>query len=320
MYRLDVGLAMVLTLGAATLLAQETRLEGPVSGLVFDAQTRSLRWVVGIPGAAYLGSAVADGLEIASVAPNGKLAAGLKDGALALLRIHGESAAWETLEAEAGAVERIAWSADSSAVAVAGAALRIWRNLGSTPEALALEGVEGAGWTAFEVEPGGEAVLAGKAGGVYRLSGGGARLVADVGDPTGIAIAGEVAYIADRAGKQVLAMWNWKASAEVSLVAGESAGIEDPVAVGLGADGRSVLVAGGASRRLLQLDAATGALTQRWDLEFSPTRVERLGSGLFLLTSRGAETEPLQVLAARQASILFIPAGAALSGDAGLQE
>jgi hypothetical protein len=240
---------------------------------------------------------------------------------LVLLRLGGESAVWETLEGEAGPVERIVWSGDSSAVAVVGGSLRIWRNLESAPEALALAGVEGAQWSALAVEPGGEAVLAAKAGGVYRLSGGEVRLLADVGEPTGIAIGGEVAYISDRAGKQVLAMRNWKESAEVWLLAGESAGIDDPVAVGLGLDGRSVLVAGGASRSLLQLDASSGALSERWDLDFSPTRIERLGSGLILLTSRAAETEPLQVLAAGpQASIFFVPAGAALSGEAGLQE
>jgi hypothetical protein len=305
------------------MFGQQTRLAGPVSGLVFDDYSRSLRWIVGVPGAAYLGGSVAEGLEIAAVAPNSKLALAVKDGALFLIRLGGDEAVWETLEAEAGAVDRIVWSADSSAAIVSGAALRIWRNLGATAEALALAGADGSKWLALVLEGGGEAALAAKAGGVYRLSGSEARLVAAVEDPSALAIApaGDVAYVADRAGKQLLALRNWKDSGEVSLIAGESQGIDDPVAVAIGSDARSVLLAGGTSRSLIQIDPASGALTARWDLDFQPTRIERLSSGLFGLTRRTGGAEPLQVITAGpQPSVFFVPAGAALSGDSGSQE
>src|SRR5687768_4854610 len=150
----------LLAVCGTSLLAQGTQLTGPGSGFVFDDQARSIRWIVGVPGAAYLGTRVADGLDLAAVAPNSRLAVAVKGGGLYLVRLDAAEAAWQTLEEEAGAVETIAWSADSTAVVVSGGGLRIWRNLAETPTRVALTGVDGANWLAFAVEPTGDAVLA----------------------------------------------------------------------------------------------------------------------------------------------------------------
>jgi hypothetical protein len=311
----------LLALIAGSALAQDTRLAGPMSGLVFDEYARSLRWIVGVPGAAYLGSDVAAGLDIAAVAPNGKFAVAVKDGALFLLRLDTAEPQWETLETEAGAVENIHWNADSSAVVVTGDSLRIWRNLGGAAERLALTGIDGSKWLAFALEPGAGAVLAAKSGGVYRLTNSEARLISAVENPTGLAIAGDVAYVTDRAGKQVLALRGWTNSVEVSLIGTEALGIDDPVAVGLAGDSRSLFIAGGKSRSIVQFDPQSGLLMNRWDLDFEPTSIERLASGLLSLTRRAAESDPLQVLTTGlQPSVFFVPAGAALSANAGSQE
>ena len=224
----------LLAVCGTSLLAQGTQLTGPGSGFVFDDQARSIRWIVGVPGAAYLGAAVADGLDIAAVAPNSRLAVAVKSGGLYLVRLDAADAAWETLEDNAGQVEKIAWSADSTAVVVSGGGLRIWRNLAESPARVTLTGVDGAGWLAFAVAPAGDAVLAAAPGGVYRLTDGEPRLLVSLESPSGLAFGGAgVAYVADRAGKQVLAIRNWKESAEVSMVAGESQGIDDPVALAI---------------------------------------------------------------------------------------
>jgi hypothetical protein len=311
----------LLALLAAGALAEDTRLAGPVSGIVFDSQDRSLRWIVGVPGAAYLGSAVASGLDIAAVAPNGKYGLGVKDGALFLLRLDVADLQWETLEAEAGTVEQIHWSADSSAAVVSGDSLRIWRNLGGAAERLALSTVDGSKWVAFGIESGAQGVLAATQGAVYHLTASEARLVAAVETPSGLAVATDVAYVTDRAGKQVLALRNWKESAEISLIGTEALGIDDPVAVGLAGDLRSLFIAGGTSRSIVQFDPQTGLIMNRWSVEFEPSCLDRLPSGLFSLTRRAAQSEPLQVLTTgSQPSIFFVPAGAALIEGAGTQE
>ena len=51
--------------------AADGRLNGPVSAVVYDEASRSARSVVGIPGSAYVGAALADGMDLAAFAPNG---------------------------------------------------------------------------------------------------------------------------------------------------------------------------------------------------------------------------------------------------------
>ena len=54
--------------------AQRAELGGPISGFVYEKNTRSLRPVLGVLGAAYLGEPVLSGAEAAAVSPNGRIA------------------------------------------------------------------------------------------------------------------------------------------------------------------------------------------------------------------------------------------------------
>ena len=73
-----------LTSVAVLLPAEDsTRLTGPTSGLLFDAPSRAIRVVMGVPGAAYLGAALASDLDNGSVSPNGRLAVAMSAGAAA---------------------------------------------------------------------------------------------------------------------------------------------------------------------------------------------------------------------------------------------
>ena len=47
-------------IGGLTLSAQEATLSGPISGYVFDSASRSVRAIMGLPGAAYLGDPLPD--------------------------------------------------------------------------------------------------------------------------------------------------------------------------------------------------------------------------------------------------------------------
>jgi hypothetical protein len=297
--------SLLVVLGSA-LPAQSTQLRGPVAGAVFDPPTRSIRWIVGAPGAAYLGAAVAHGVDFAAVSPDGALAVAVQGGSLHLLHL-GSNVAAATLEIEAGAVDGIVWSRDSTAVAVHGSGTRVWKNLATAPERIDLAGVERARWTALAVEPGADAVLAAAEDGLYLLTAARARLVAPVPSPSAIALSadGDVVYVTSRARREVVAIRHWRGSAEIALVAG---GIEDPVAVSLGGDGRSLLVAGGVSRSLVEVDLSGHTIRRQWELDFQPARIERLASGAFRLNDRAA-AEPLQVLTSgTHSSVLFVPA------------
>src|SRR5260370_40702316 len=65
--------------------AQSVTMQGPVSGFIFHNPTQTIRPIMGIPGAAYVGAAVFTGVDFAVVAPNGKPAIFRQDGLLSPL-------------------------------------------------------------------------------------------------------------------------------------------------------------------------------------------------------------------------------------------
>src|SRR5687768_16217534 len=96
--------------------AQDIRLSGPITGLVFDQPSQSLRQVVGMPGAALLGQAILSDVDWASVAPSGRVAIVMRQGEVRLF-----SATADPAEAiiQGAVISPLysAWAADSSTVA-----------------------------------------------------------------------------------------------------------------------------------------------------------------------------------------------------------
>ncbi len=290
----------------AVLLPAEdsTRLTGPTSGLLFDAPSRAIRVVMGVPGAAYLGAALASDLDNGSVSPNGRLAVAMSAGAASLINVTDGSRS----SLGSGCDGAIAWNADSSAMAVnCSDGARLYRIAGGNAERLELAHFAAA--KALAVDASGTAVFAAAANGIYRIDADSARLLASVENSSGLALAGKTLYAVDRAGKQVVALENLDASASLRMVAGAGQGLEDPLAVGVSADGARLYVAdGGESKSLRVFDARTAEMVVRLELDFDPGRVDALGNGLFLLNARKEAADTLHVLDARQLAVYFIPA------------
>jgi hypothetical protein len=305
MIRRFLGLAAV---AACALSGQQTALDGPVSGLVFDRNAKSLRMIVGVPGAAYLGADLG-GYDIASVSPDGRWVLAASSGSLRLLP-SAEPRAGRLLMEGAEGIESIVWSEDSTAAAVAYADhLELWRKLAGDHERIQLA-IPAAGSRAgsLAVMAGGEAVAAGFGESVFYLDGGSARLVARLEQPGGLLFDGTVLYAADRARNQILAIRNYAGSPEISLLA---SGLEDVTALSLTPDRKSILAAGGTSRLLSWLNPATGETLASLALEFEPNRVQRIAGGrLYLLRDPAGEMEPVQVLdAGAEPAVYFVPAG-----------
>ena len=55
-------------------VGQMAPLGGPVSGLIFDAPSRSVRPIIGVPGSSYLGQALLENIDNAFIAPDGESA------------------------------------------------------------------------------------------------------------------------------------------------------------------------------------------------------------------------------------------------------
>jgi hypothetical protein len=55
------------------------------------------------------------------------------------------------------------------------------------------------------------------------------------------------------------------------------------------------------------LNAASGESLGRLELDFEPSRADRLSSGLFLLNSRASAQDPIQVLDSSRRAVFFVP-------------
>ncbi|MBM3813206.1 MAG: hypothetical protein FJW20_16400 [Acidimicrobiia bacterium] len=303
----NTGLAL-LTLAAVSLHAQS--LSGPLSGMLFDSQTKSMRLIVGVPGAAYLGPESAP-CDLAAVSPDGGAVLALSAGRLALLRTSDPGAPARLLADDGDGALRIVWNHDSSAAAIAfHRRIELWRNLNHDPERLPLHlPTTDSPLSGLAVDPSGLGAAATFGGNLYYLDAEQARLLTTVEKPGGLAFSGNTLYLGDRAASQVLAIGNFQSSPEVALLA---AGIEDPVALSLSPGSRSLLVAGAASRSLLWLNPESGEITARLELDFQPSRLDRFSGQrpLYLLSDRATTLDPVQILdAGNDPAVYFIPAG-----------
>lgn len=303
MWKISVFLVAAL---AASCLAQDVKnIGGPVSGIVFDSQARSLRPVVGVPGAAYLGDELAGGLDFASVAPGGKMALAVQGGVLFLVRGLDQGSA--ELTQVAGAIEsvdRAAWSGSAAAVysSVSGQ-VQILRSLDSEAQAGAPALV--AGKLIALVAGDSAAAFVTEDGAVYAAAGDTPRMIAQIAKPGALAAAGPDLFVTDRERNEVLRVANFAEAGDAALFTNA---IADPVAVAV-YRGR-LFVASGSERAIAVFDAATGAMSTRIDIDFEPSRMEGMSGSLFLLNTGGAE--PLQLLDAAQApAVYFVPASRA---------
>lgn len=285
----------VLVLACATALAQDVAIRGPVSGMVYDQATHSLRTVMGVPGAAYLSRASAEG-DAGSVAPDGARALLLRAGQLLLI----DAAAGErSLGAWAGTLDKVAWGAESVAAA-SGARVQSFR--------LSPDGVQSdlfqADGTVEALAIGEDAVVVGTASGVYAMKAGESKLLAAV-EAADLEIAGSSLFVADKQRGEIDRIANYADAPELSRVAGE---LPELTGIALSGDGKALLAAAGT--KLTSFDAATGALLAQLDLEFTPSGVEAMGKGLFRLDGRAQATDPVQVASlADGLKVFFVPAG-----------
>ena len=285
----------VLVLACATGFAQDVAIRGPVSGMVYDQATHSLRTVMGVPGAAYLGRASAEA-EAGSVSPDGARALLLRAGQLVLI----DAAAGErSLGTWSGTLDKVAWGAGSVAVA-SGARVQSFR--------LSPDGVQSdifqADGTVEALAIGDDVVVVGTATGVYAMKAGDSKLLAAI-EASDLEIAGSSLFVADKQRGEIDRIANYASAPELSRLAGELAGL---VGIALSADGNVLLAAAGT--KLTSYDAASGALLAQLDLEFSPPGVEAMGKGLFRLDGRAQATDPVQVASlADGLKVFFVPAG-----------
>jgi hypothetical protein len=313
----------VLTVMTASVLAvgAEDSLRGPVSGLLVDAESGTIRPILGSAGSAYAGAPAVQNAQYAVAAADGQQALVAREGHLSLLRRLGAGApVWLTLREEASDLGLSSFSRNGGAVALHDTAhnrIEIWKSLGETPEAageIDLNAVPGR-LVGLAVDDAGAGVFAtfqenDTVAALYSLQTGAApRLLLTMERAGVMALEGGALFVADRGRNEVHRLTHLEGVPQVSLIANEGHGLLDPVGVAQGADGRTVFVASAGTQQVLKLDAEEQALKAALDLSFVPTGLERSGSVL-LLAAGVPGVQPAQVLDPVRFEVFFVPVSA----------
>lgn len=279
------------------------QLSGPTPGFVYDPSTRELLPIRGFVGSAYLGSALIKDADAAAAAKDATMAVALRGPAVELTRGFDTDtpAAVSLGQVEPGSV--FAWSGHDLA-AVSNHSVSIWRNADKSSdvsERFDVVGVDGAP-TAVYFD--GERVLIAAKGGLYRVTKSGTSRLADLVDPSSLAIASRDAYVADFASGQIVRIADYAGAATAETFAR----IDE--AVGLQVSRQTLLVASAKSRSIESIDIATREVVASLALDFQPAQMEPLATASLALLNSASKTEPLYVLDSRSdLQVLFVPAG-----------
>lgn len=302
----------------APVALQAASIEGPRLGYVFDHASKSIRPILGIPGAATMGQALESGLDLRKIAISPA-----QDYVLATEGEHNQVVMLATSQTPMASVlvqgadrgpDQLAISAGGKAAALfykgsnhvqlisglPGApkiSARLYLSTGQTPSALA-------------VSDDGQTLLAGVAGTVYWVSPSGeVPILKGLQKITSISLdSNQNAIVADAVGNQIYRLRNVTGAVESDVVAGPKEGVAAPVAVAVSHDGKRAFVANGKSGIIAVFDLQAKTETGKLSCGCTLTGLDRLaGEDVFRLTE--PTTGPMWVLevSALQSRIVFVP-------------
>ena len=113
-----VKLVAVIVAGSLPGLAADHQIRGPVTAYYFDAPSRSVRAIAGVPGAAYLSAAQDSAFDAVWMAPGGRMSLAVKQGALWLVQYSDGGPSFTPLNGVAGDADRVIWSPDGKGAAL----------------------------------------------------------------------------------------------------------------------------------------------------------------------------------------------------------
>jgi DNA-binding beta-propeller fold protein YncE len=296
-------------------------IQGPQLGYVFDNAKKELRPILGIPGAAVLGEALAAGVELRKVAISPR-----QDYALVVAGEHNQAMVFAMGQPTLTAVmvQGADRGADQIAISAGGmAAALYYQNAGRVEVVTGLPAApkvsseiylqSGQKLTAIAVGDDGHTVLAASGGRVFQAAvGGEVPILSDLGRVTAITIpAAGTAFVADSGNNQIHRVRGIGAGIEADVIAGPKQGISAPVAVEVSRDGSRVFVANAKPGSVSIIDLKGDTAASTIDCACKPTGMVRLaGNEAFRLTEMS--NQPMWVLDAggTEPRLLFIPADA----------
>jgi hypothetical protein len=352
MHRLwAVPLGIALSIGP--LCSQPTSLSGPVQGYTFDLPSQSFRAVIGLPGSASFGSALAAGFEMGWVAPHQNYAIGFRAGnkkrrELTVGRGPTADAAINTcflvtgldsspvstrISGLTGQPDAIVWSGDGSVAVLysrSGAWLQVLSGLPGAPQVGSVVDLSqlGGSLSAVATDQHGKTIALAIQGNVAIQGPGGGVFLASDGQnfSSALPMANPVALTFSGDGASLYILDGGKLQLDVFAINSYSAqafpldGLQDPSAIASGRDaqGRPIIYVAGASDQTFQVyDPATQQVLVNLPLYFQPTGIAAFGPNSFVLCSPSKPGDPLWLFASvPQPAVYFVPA--AQSGLGGL--
>lgn len=314
-------LSLALCGAAFSCFAQGVQVGGPITGLVYDAPSKSLRQILGMPGAARLSSPLLSDVDWATVAPDGRTAVVLRQGAgwLVSSKNIGQDSAGTPIHGLLDSPQFSSWAEDSSSLVLYSNANRALQRVRLNVEAVEadpatpLSGVDGD-VTAMAADKASGVVVITVAGVGVHLVGasGNATLLVATADASAIALepGGKTLWVADRAGTQLVQVTQLGLSPESQVLISDPEKLADISALGLSFDQQRLYLANRATQLLYQFDRSASLLSESVALDAPANLLLPLGrSSLRLLGQRNKLGEPLYLLDERSGpGLFFVPA------------
>lgn len=313
-----VWFALALLIAPAAVRPATNSIEGPRLGFVFDHTTKSVRPILGIPGAATLGQPVESGLDLRKIAISP-----MQDYVLATEGEHNQVVVLATNHTPmvAVAVQGADHGPDQLSISAGGTAAALYYKGGN--HVLAVSGLPAAPkisarlylsagqvLSALAISDDGETLLAGVSDSVYWVSPNGeVPILKGLHKIVSIALASNhTALVADGVANQIHRVQNVTTAVETDVVAGAKEGIAAPVAMAMSQDGKRAFVANGKSGTIATVDLQSKTEVSQLSCQCTPTGLDRLaGTDVFRLTE--PSSGPMWVLeaATHQSRIVFVP-------------
>ncbi|HYW46539.1 MAG TPA: hypothetical protein VE959_26980 [Bryobacteraceae bacterium] len=319
-WSVSASIALLIPL-AGPVNAQPASFNGPIAGFVYARASRSVRPLLGVPGAAWIGPPVLSEVDRASIAPGGRWAVLTKAGSARFVCGLSDLAPSESpADGLIDAVDRVVWSRDGAFALLyssSGGQLQRVRLSDSavfvdSPIALSPAGQV----TALAIDPAGQQIAVGitgsDAGGLYLFNAAQspARL-SSMAQPAAAAFdeTGSKLYAVDVDSQQILEFDSGAGGFEFALLSPPDGPALNPAGLAVSGSSRYLLLADKTARAVRIYETASRTLVDTISLDFAPRGFEALSSGPSFLLNGGSSEEWLLVLDARQYPVVyFVPA------------
>jgi hypothetical protein len=308
----------ILSWGAWPAFAQSTSFHGPICGFAYSRSARTIRPLLGVTGAARLGSPLMAEVDFASIGPDGQWALISQSGSTTF--VHGFGDLAPSVSPAAGlidTVDRVLWNRGGSvALLYSSSANRLQRVQLSASGPAADTPLDLSPWgaaTALAIDPAGSQIAFGVPGsGLYLFSAGQSPvLLSSMAQPAEAAFdsSGRRLFAVDL-DQQRIALFDYGSSATkfASLEQPDASPIT-PMGLAVSGDGLHLLLVDGAAHAVRVYDTGSGSLSNIIPLDFAPSRFEALSPAPTFLLNGDHRKEWLMVLdASRTPAISFVPA------------